>query len=139
MNQEETNLQLQLQSTDYKTNKLIMDVQSIQASMDTMFNRLNSLIDRLNRRAFFLKRVLMSRVAEKLVVSQNDYIATLLRKYNHVNGSIELDLTKDMTPAWQIADAILAEPDYTTKNELSELFCFVYDITPGNYFSDPLA
>ena len=138
-NQEATNLQLKLNATEYKTNKLVMDVQGIQSSMDFLIQKLDLLLNRLDRRAFFLKRVLLSRVSEKLIILQNDYIATLYRKYNHSNGNPELDLTKDMTPIWQIADAILAETDYNTKTELSELFRFVYDIAPGDYFPDPMA
>lgn len=86
------------------------------------------------RQETYLRKLLIVRARVLLKEKVNNYIITLCDVYDGNFVDYPLNMDKDTTPEWMIANMILSMKSDREKNDFTDIFKFVYDTPPGLYF-----
>lgn len=119
---------------DYRMRQVVADIQTHEAQLSGHTNSLATVLAGLNRQRTYLKMLLVCKATLLMPTRLDNYVNMLCALYKPP-GQLPPDMDKDTTPAWVIADAVVAETNDHDRNNYADIFKYVYGYAPTLFFA----
>jgi hypothetical protein len=129
-------LESKITDINYRVTNMVSDISNVQTLVTNMNSKVDFYANFLKRKYNHLKKLLLFKVEEKLMTLPDDYISTLQNYFRPSVTYPPIDYASDPTPAWMIAEMIIAQTDAYTRTSFEDMFRYLYDKTPQEFFVD---